>query len=247
MGINGAHPFLSDYKVIDRDEDIDLDTAFKKADMISLDLLGSFYMKTLSSCREKKFDSVGYHLQRVFGQYVKRINILIDGRKSQQKNFAHQKRSEEKEKKLDQVEKILNAVNNRERNFSSYVKKSISKNLKLSYSITYEDKIDLKNSLTNMGLKCTIVPGEVDLECAQTPNLPVITKDGDFLFHPIAVVLIIRPSRNGVTFSRLEHSNILSKLGLTDLKFKLLGILSGNDYSPNIPQMGIKSNYEILK
>jgi hypothetical protein len=96
-----------------------------------------------------------------------------------------------------------------------------------------------------MGFQCTIV--SVDLECAKTPYLPVITMDGDFLFHSVDMVLIIRPSRNGVSFSRLKHSKILLKLGLTDLKFKLLGILSGNDYSLKIPQMGIKSNYKILK
>ena len=95
-----------------------------------------------------------------------------------------------------------------------------------------------------MGFQCTIVSGEVDLECAKTPYLPVITMDGDFLFHSVDMVLIIRPSRNGVSFSRLKHSKILLKLGLTDLK---LGILSGNDYSLKIPQMGIKSNYKILK
>jgi hypothetical protein len=247
MGIIGAHSFLSEHEVINRDQDIDLDTTFKETDMICLDLLGSFYMKTLSSCRLQKYELVGYHLKRVFGQYFKRIHILIDGRKSQQKKYAHERRQEEKDKKLDRVESKLNAVYTGEKRFSSYVKKSISKDLKACYSIKFQDKINLRNTLINMGFLCTIVSGEVDLECAKTSHLTVITKDGDFFFHSIDVVLILRPSRDGVTFSRVKHSDILSKLDLSDLKFKLLGILSGNDYSPNIPQLGIKRNYEMLK
>jgi hypothetical protein len=201
----------------------------------------------MESCRLQKYELVGYHLKKVFGQYFKRIHILIDGRKSQQKKYAHQRRQEEKDKRLDLVETKLNAVDTREKRFSGYLKKSISKDLKKCYSIYFQDKINLRNALLNMGFLCTIVPGEVDLECAKTANLTVITKDGDFFFHSIDVVLILRPSRDGITFSRVKHSDLLFKLGLSDLKLKLLGILSGNDYSPNIPQLGIKRNYEMLK
>ncbi|TPX47688.1 hypothetical protein SeLEV6574_g02517 [Synchytrium endobioticum] len=54
-------------------------------------------------------------------------------------------------------------------------------------------------------------------------------------------------SRGGYNFQLVKKKQVLERLGLEPFALPVLGIVSGNDYVPNVPGLAIRRNAELLK
>ncbi|GAB5590856.1 hypothetical protein Unana1_05756 [Umbelopsis nana] len=73
----------------------------------------------------------------------------------------------------------------------------------------------------------------------------VVSGDSDLFFYP-GVHRVLRPMKRGI-FHMYVKPEVLQTLKLTSLQWQCLGIVSGNDYDPNIRGMGIGTNYAIIQ
>ncbi|TPX34630.1 hypothetical protein SeLEV6574_g08262 [Synchytrium endobioticum] len=54
-------------------------------------------------------------------------------------------------------------------------------------------------------------------------------------------------SRGSYIFQLVKKQQVLERLGLEPFALPVLGIVSGNDYVPNVPGLAIRRNAELLK
>ncbi|KAG0226138.1 hypothetical protein BGW41_004258, partial [Actinomortierella wolfii] len=77
------------------------------------------------------------------------------------------------------------------------------------------------------------------------PQDVVVTTDSDLLVYT-SVRTVFRPIRRS-RFLVYDKVSVVAAIGLTDRQLLILGIVSKNDYTSNIPRFGVKSNYSLVK
>ncbi len=74
-----------------------------------------------------------------------------------------------------------------------------------------------------------------------------MTRDSDFFCHrTVATVLDTKPDRHGITVVPVNKNAILTRLGINETVWRVLGIVSGNDDSNNNSSYGVNKNLKIL-
>ncbi|KAK3822858.1 MAG: hypothetical protein J3Q66DRAFT_437301 [Benniella sp.] len=88
---------------------------------------------------------------------------------------------------------------------------------------------------------------EADLAIAKDcqPNDIVISRDSDLLIYP-TVTKVFRPISQG-RYLQYDVQDLTAVLGMNRIQFTVLGIISRNDYTSNIPSLGAKTNFKIVK
>lgn len=85
---------------------------------------------------------------------------------------------------------------------------------------------------------------EADLAIAKDcqPNDIVISRDSDLLIYS-SVTKVFRPISQG-RYLQYDVQDLTAVLGMNRLQFTVLGIISRNDYTSNIPSLGTKTNFK---
>jgi hypothetical protein len=89
--------------------------------------------------------------------------------------------------------------------------------------------------------------GEADVHIGSldlTANAVVVSGDSDLLLCE-NIHHILRPAKQGYLF--YKKSDILELLNMTSPQWTCVGVVSGNDYDPNIKGLGIATNCTLVK
>ena len=135
---------------------------------------------------------------------------------------------------------------------SRYEEKAISLDMEISRqalgTLSEENIGYLRANLVQGGCNVVVAPMEADVYIAKQGGT-VVSRDSDFFIH-LSIEKIVKFNMN--TYTRnikllcFERSSILEKLKLTSNCLLALGIVSGNDYSCNIPGLEIARNFKFL-
>ncbi|TPX38557.1 hypothetical protein SeLEV6574_g07740 [Synchytrium endobioticum] len=111
-----------------------------------------------------------------------------------------------------------------------------------------EDKQDLEKLLTKAGFEVIIAEGEADVYIgahALAQDI-IISADSEMAFYEGVQTLAMPKFTRGGYISQLVKKK-LSGACLEPFALPVLGIVSGNDYVPNVPGLAIRKNVELLK
>ena len=120
--------------------------------------------------------------------------------------------------------------------------------MRQTYRMSNDDKVHLKYSLEKAGFAVEIAMGEADVHIARKQgNFAVMSTDSDMIFHHNVKTWWI-PNLKGQTLCCriVLKESVLKATNLTAEALLVLAIVSGNDYSSNIPSYGINTNAALL-
>ena len=171
-----------------------------------------------------------YLMCLVFKHYNITPIFIFDGKSPEEKKETiierKEKREEAKRKLKEMQEKINSGLIQRDEN-------EISKLKKQAINLTLEHLSILKNLIQSMGYTYIDAEGEADVLCAQlclnNQVFACLSEDTDmFAYQCPHIIRYISLSNHTVLFYDLKK--ILKKLTLTREEFKLICMLSSNDY-----------------
>ncbi|KAF9952395.1 hypothetical protein BGZ72_006322 [Mortierella alpina] len=190
--------------------------------------------------------------------------LLFPAPATRQKARAQAKRQQDKDDAanaldvaLDANEAIADAVLNEdpERPLKQSLRKKLVRTYKCIASkwqsvrrIDLDTWRSLSNYLRQQGWHVHNCYGEVDLFVAQlvdsgNSGVIVASEDSDFLFHGVATLLRPNPSDRS-SYLQYDVEEVLQKLSVSSLEWRIIAITSGNDYSANYPNRGISKNLD---
>lgn len=172
-----------------------------------------------------------YLMCLVFKYYNITPIFIFDGKSPEEKKETILERKEkraEAKRKLDEMQEKINlGLIKRDDN-------EISKLKKQAINLTLEHLYILKNLIQSMGYTYIEAEGEADVLCAQlclnNQVFACLSEDTDmFAYQCPHIIRYISLSNHTVLF--YDFKKILNKLKLTKEEFKLICMLSSNDYS----------------
>lgn len=172
-----------------------------------------------------------YLMCLVFKHYNITPIFIFDGKSPEEKKETILERKEkraEAKRKLDEMQEKINlGLIKRDDN-------EISKLKKQAINLTLEHLYILKNLIQSMGYTYIEAEGEADVLCAQlclnNQVFACLSEDTDmFAYQCPHIIRYISLSNHTVLF--YDFKKILNKLKLTKEEFKLICMLSSNDYS----------------
>lgn len=117
------------------------------------------------------------------------------------------------------------------------------------FRIGPEDYEILKNTLNAFNIQWLTAPGEAEILCAQLCKQglvkAVLSSDTDILASHCPIMIKEITKENKFVCVCLE--DILSKLKLTAVEFTDLCIMCGTDFNKNIPKIGPKNAYRLIR
>ena len=243
MGVAGAHSFIKNQKVkFQQYAGIREFATSLQQDTVYVDFFGCFFYKIkkmlYGSLKEKL---LGFFISLF--RDIPNLVIVYDGARSQEWLETSINRLKKQEMGLIKLEKMLDKCFSlsriRKRQYQAV------ENLQLqTFNVKAEDIIYLKAGMINAGINIVEAAFEADVFIASKKNSIVISADGDFYFHK-NVKTFGKFSRSGVIAFEKDH--ILKSLKVSSEQLLVLGVVSGNDYSPNIAGFGIRKNYGLIK
>lgn len=86
--------------------------------------------------------------------------------------------------------------------------------------------------------------GEADIFLARSTKKCCISSDSGLLLHGKAITWLVPVIRGNVPWVKMVSLNaVLSTLKIDSKELTALGVISGNDYFPNLKGCGFASNY----
>ena len=210
-------------------------------------MLGSFFGYLLKLETQKESTT------STFINWFKNSNVVVvvDGVPTLQKAKTATNRTLTKIKEFEKFKKQSNQIVDSKHNLKRVSKAKWETWEKLKRR-TFELKdsqefIYFLNQVAAAGIKVIHATGEADVWITKQEGT-VMSGDCDLLFHGRNTRWLI-PTRMG---TKLEISvvtlyNVLDTLSFSTNQLRALAIVSGNDYSANLPGYGIKKNYKIIK
>jgi len=121
--------------------------------------------------------------------------------------------------------------------------------------ITPEMAFKLVEALRTESVNYIVAPYEADAQLAYLERTGVVsailTEDSDLLVFGCKTLLVKMDQYGGcIEIKRERFANVtgvISLHGWTDERFRQMAILSGCDYLPNIPNLGLKTAYRLLR
>ena len=243
MGIKGLNKLLGKFDIL-KSNGMPLHN-WSPGSEIYVDLLACFYWRIVKAMRsENHYDRFLDWLTNLFSKDRHRVTIVIDGSRSAQKHLAHELRDARVSKALDIISVNLQKENRLK--FADH--RRIRKNIARSFSLTYDQRVDFYKALVKRGFKAILCKGEADIFIAQRGYENVLTRDSDFFCHgSIPTVLNFWIWRDQLFIRVIEKTLILERLKIDETVWRVLGIVSGNDYSGNVHGYGANRNLKILR
>lgn len=111
------------------------------------------------------------------------------------------------------------------------------------------------SALRRAGVEYLVAPFEADAQCAYLARsgavAGVITEDSDLVAHGVPLVLLKLDSKNGscveLRADALHRCSELNLAGFTQDTLLQLCVLSGCDYLPSLPGVGVKKAHALLR
>jgi len=249
MGVKNAWPFFSSHKLLARDQIPFTDFCASTNQRIYVDVMSVFFNKFKNAALKNNLNAFAGRLKQLFLDNLDQVWFVIDGHRSVEKWKTHFSREEKRKAILEKAARIIRSCKKRsKRCLKTGCRKRISKLLHQSFAYSFEDKIKLLDAMQSIGLNTILAPGEADVYLAKCPNVIAVTIDSDFLFiQSISVVLKAQVQGNDILVTPVLKDDLLEKLDLDRESLAILGVISGNDYSDNYKQYGLKRNYEIIR
>jgi len=254
MGVKGTHLFLKKRGLTSSFvENIDsLSSLFKDPITIHVDLLGSFYPTILTNFFRHDISMAAKllinHLNATLPKNIS--SLYIDGRRTKEKKCTSEKRQQRKEKDQKTTERLLRIAEGKAaqgRRISGSHIDAIFRSARRAFELTPNMMQEIFETAKEDGWSIVQCDGEADVHIGNldlTANAVVVSGDSDLLFYE-NIHHILRPAKQGYLF--YKKSDILELLNMTSPQWTCVGVVSGNDYDPNITGLGIATNCTLVK
>ncbi|GJJ67737.1 hypothetical protein EMPS_00083 [Entomortierella parvispora] len=126
--------------------------------------------------------------------------------------------------------------------------RKLNKAFNAAFYFSAAQRSSLSRYLREKGWIVIDCPSEADVQIAldcKTDDV-VVSCDSDSLIHESSITTIWRPLARG-EYLEYHIPSILEELDLSRVSLTALGIVCRNDYTSNLKQMGLATNYKILK
>jgi len=218
-----------------------------------VDILGTMYATIrrafLNNDSATANSIIEYHLQSL--QLPQSTTILyLDGPSPEEKRATLESRESKRTaalKKADALLSDMETIVQEGRRIRKQHFRKLNKSINASFYLLSDLRKALAQYLQYKGWKVIECPSEADIAIAIdcTTNDIVITGDSDGLIHS-TVHTIWRPlARGGYLVYSVPH--LLQQLELSRTALTVLGIVCRNDYTSNMRQMGLVTNYKIIQ
>ncbi|KAF9961741.1 hypothetical protein BGZ65_010263, partial [Modicella reniformis] len=264
MGIRGLFQYLKKKGVVGEPASPSaLDNAY-----FDVDLLGTFYWflldKLAAPGRTVRPVDVGrqmaYFLSETF--LPARTLLHIDGKSTTQKGKARTERDAARDKVHAALQANLTKMEKRS-NLGKWTSQSVVKQIERAlpriYVLTQQTKQELVRGLkvkfqvceciaeSDTCVAAAIKAGSTKIVENKQYQRVAVSSDSDLLIYP-GVENVLRRNPRGQDYSLYKKSSIVTALGLLSAAhLAVLGVVSNNDYGPNVPNYGFFRNSEILK
>lgn len=265
MGIDGSFQYLKRKGMAGTPvSPKDLNDAF-----FEIDLLGTYYwylIERLTSNVAAKRDPnrVGRAMAGLLSSTFDpaRCVVHIDGNHTEQKRKAYTERDAKRKKAQESLKANLDTMEERSTKgkwTSKSVISQIEKGLRGIYVLTSQTKSMVGGGLNSTFQVC-FCNGEADtciaIKFKNSPTTTIqgrtyrkvaVSSDSDFLMYE-SINRVLRRNPRSHDFCLYKKDSVVATLKLpSSAHLAVLGVVSSNDYGPNIPRHGIYRNSTILK
>ncbi|KAF8937410.1 hypothetical protein BGZ47_009061 [Haplosporangium gracile] len=179
--------------------------------------------------------------------------LYVDGHPAAEKANTHHQRKQNLHKARDRAYRVLVTLEDRlqtNKRIHKHHVKTVYKKLASAFSWTMKDRWGFVDYMANNGYEIILCATEADVKIAtdcQEVGV-VVTGDSDLLFYK-SVPVVWRPMGRGKSRRYLlyDKATVLNALDVTSIQLVTLAIISGNDYTGNIPTLGIETNRKLIK
>ncbi|KAF9919719.1 hypothetical protein FBU30_010621, partial [Linnemannia zychae] len=177
------------------------------------------------------------------------IVIYFDGKPSEEKIATQRQRQQQREKAQSGANNAIDVLRNRVESGHSVRKANfceVRKFLRRCFKWSTPDRDALIGFLESKGWRVVLCETEADVRIAKFACVDdiIVSRDSDLLVYA-NVQTLWRPIGQATQGKFLVYKvpAILAALSMTRSQLTTLGIISSNDYSRNIPTLGIATNY----
>lgn len=239
MGVKNGHAFMRKKQIEAGVADWQSFLATNANSKIYVDIMATFYWKINSFlCDGNRDGLVNYLLKKL---NYPNVVAVFDGSRSVQKAATHKKRLNSSFDQMTKMESVLEKINNDAKKLKSHHYRKIGKFNRALFKATVQemDYIKMKlseagNYLIDVGIEVLSASFEADVGIAMIKDAVVVSADSDYFFH-CNIKMVVRLNVNKETVNYWNLEEVRSKLGLCHQQMTLLGVVSGNDYSENVP------------
>ncbi|KAF9552599.1 hypothetical protein BGW38_009451, partial [Lunasporangiospora selenospora] len=226
------------------------------ASKIRVDVCGS-YFSTISyayGCSHPNVNDSHRLLERQLislGDKDKLV-LYVDGYPAAEKADTHHLREQRRVQASERANSALDKLNARletNKRIRKHHIGSAKKAIKSAFYWTMDSRQAFVEFMASQGYNITLCLTEADVQIAADCNEDdvVVTGDSDLLFYE-SVRVVCRPLGRGASrrFGHYHKAGILETLCLTSTQLVALAVISGNDYTNNIPSLGIETNHKLI-
>ncbi|ORZ27127.1 hypothetical protein BCR41DRAFT_347463 [Lobosporangium transversale] len=260
MGIKGLYSYLSRRDLPPKEIDVH-ELAAEPHSSFELDLLGTFHSDIHNIILRRfswqsSFTACGHAMasiiRKIFGPLAT-VTIHIDGPRCEEKTRAYRDRDAKRtaaDAKLDTLIANMETKSNEGKWESRSHMIVIKKNLRQLFTFSHNEKRELAapfGRYNNFVICHCRNEADVCIAAKCTPTSIAVSGDSDLLIYP-SIKRVLRPiPRRHHMFALYEKQEVLQALGFSrNSQLLVYGIISDNDYTPNIPTFGLATNAEII-
>ena len=254
MGVKGTHFFLKKRGLTPSfvENVASLSSVFKDPITIHVDLLGTFYPTILTNFFRHDISMAAKllvnHLNATLPKNIS--SLYIDSGRTKEKKCTSEKRQQTKEKDQKKTERLLRIAEGKAaqgRRISGSQMDAIFRSARRAFELTPKMMQEIFETAKEDGWSIVQCDGEADVHIGSldlTANAVVVSGDSDLLFYE-NIHHVLRPTKQG--YFLYKKSDILELLNMTSPQWTCVGVVSGNDYDPNIKGLGIATNCTLVK
>lgn len=179
--------------------------------------------------------------------------LYVDGLPAREKANTHAFRESLRQRALEEADRHMQMLETRFQD-NKRIKKhhitKVSKYLNRSFRWLLDYRRSFCQYMAERGYDIVLCHTEADVRLAADCREMdiVVTGDSDLLVYR-TIPEVWRPVKQGGLrrFEVYKKSSVLGAVDLSDIKLIALAVVSCNDYNKNIPALGIKTNYKLIK
>ncbi|KAG0062154.1 hypothetical protein BGZ92_006266, partial [Podila epicladia] len=182
-----------------------------------------------------------------------RLVLYVDGYPAAEKAKTHDQREKGRHKARDRAHKALVVLEDRlqtNKRIRKHHIKNAAKEIRSAFSWTMEDRQAFVDYMANKGFQIILCATEADIKIAADCEKEdvVVSGDSDLLIYK-SVSMVCRPMgrHKSQWYWLYDKAAVLDALDVTSTQLVALAVISGNDYTGNIPTLGIETNRKLIK
>jgi flap endonuclease-1 len=185
--------------------------------------------------------------------------FVFDGRSPQEKSETKEKRSARPAKLREDIQKLRDELRGQDRILvSGYKIAELKKLIVQDIYVTYDEMMMIREMILDLGIPAVHCTGEGEKLCSALALTgmadAVFSTDTDNLVYGTPLLVHSQESfdkdERGVhmpTFKTITTNDVIKALELSQKEFVDFCIMCGCDYNKNIPKVGIKRAYDLIK